>query len=104
MRHRPITSTPTGLDRPRNSVQCFDFVDQGAKVGKAGNTFAFEFVLPSNHLDDLVDELGQPAERGSFVERDVVGWRLQESATLSDQSLQMKFNGLPVKQDDRTRI
>ena len=104
MRHRAVTTTAIRMNRTRHRVQGFEFVDQGAEVGKAGNTFAFELVLPSNRLNDLANNLRQPTQRMCFVKRDRIGGGRQELTTLSDQRLQMKFNGLPVKQDDRTRI
>jgi hypothetical protein len=54
--------------------------DQGAEVGKAGHTFAFEFVFPSNRLDDLADDLRQPTQGMCFRKRDVIGRRFQEVA------------------------
>src|SRR5262249_46371480 len=39
-----------------------------------------------------------------FVQRDVIGRGWQEVRSLTDKRLQMKFKGLPVEQDDRTRI
>jgi hypothetical protein len=45
------------MDRTRHRIQGFELVDQDAEVGKAANTFAFEFVLPLNRTDDLADNL-----------------------------------------------
>src|ERR1700730_3004489 len=63
-----------------------------------------EVVLPLNRLDDLAHNLRQPTQGMCFVKRDRIGGRRQEVTTLIDQRLQMKFNGLPVKQDNWTRI
>src|SRR5262245_26699651 len=104
MRHRAITSTPTRLDRNRHRVQGFNFVDEGAKVGKVGNTFTLEFVLPSNRFDDLSDDLRQPTQGMGFVKRERISSLLQEVAACTNHCFQVDFYGLPVEQDDRTRI
>src|ERR1035437_507001 len=104
MRYRAITSTATRLDRNRHRIQRFKFVYDGTEIGKRGNTFAFEFVFPSNGLDDLAHNLSQPTQRMGFVKRDRIGARRQEVAAFADQRLQVKFNGLPVEWDDRTSI
>src|ERR1022692_2585937 len=92
------------MDRNRYRVQRFEFADKSTEVGKAGNTFTFEFLLPTNRLDNLAHYLRQPPQRMCFVQRDRVSWRRQEVAALTDESFQTKFNGLPVEQDDRARI
>jgi len=104
MRRRAIITTAIGMNRTRHRIQGFELVDQGAEVGKAANSFAFEFVLPLNRPDDLAHNLRQPTQGMCFVKRDRIGGRRQEVTTRIDQRLQMKFNRLPVKQDDRTRI
>src|ERR1035437_4299584 len=105
MRHRAImTNTLTRMDRNRHRVQGFKFVYDGTEIGKRGNAFAFEFVFPSNRLDDLADNLSQPTQRMGFVKRDRIGGRRQEVAAFADQRLQVEFNGLPVEQDGRTSI
>ena len=78
--------------------------DQRAERLKAGNSFASELALPSNRLDNLADDLRQPAKRVSPVKADVVGQRRQEIRSFADQSLQVKLGRLPVQQDDRPNI
>ena len=80
-----------GLDRHRNRVQFFKFIDECAEVGKAGNTFAFEFVLPRHGLDDLADNLSQPPQRMGLLKSDRISSFLQEVAAFIDQGLQVKF-------------
>src|ERR1039458_4318693 len=104
MRHRAITSTVTGLEGTRYRVQRFEFGYDGTEIGKGGNTFAFEFVFPSNRLDDLADNLRQPTQRMGFVERDRIGGRRQEVAAFSDEELQMKFHGFSIHQYNRASI
>src|ERR1039458_8671988 len=104
MRHRAITSTATRLDRNRHRVQRFKFVYDSTEIGKRGNAFAFEFVFPSNCLDDLAHNLSQPTQRMGFVKRDPIRGRRQEVAAFADQRLQVEFNGLSVHQYDRASI
>jgi hypothetical protein len=104
MRHRTITTTATGLDRTRNRVQYFKFVHYRTELGKADNTFAFEITVPLHCPYDLADDLGQPPQGMGFVKRDRIGRRRQEVTTLTNQGLQMQFNGLSVEQDDRASI
>jgi len=103
-RHRTIPCAAAGMNCARYRFQCFDFVDQRAELGEVGNAFAFECVLPPNRLDDLADELSKPSQGVCLVERNRISWRRQEVAALTDQGLQMKFNGLPIEKEDRTRI
>src|ERR1017187_6056047 len=105
MRHRAImTSTATRTDRNRHWVQRLKFVYEGAEISKRGNAFAFEFVFPSNCLDDLAHNLSQPTQRMGFVKRDPIRGRRQEVAAFADQRLQVEFNGLSVHQYDRASI
>ena len=50
-----------------------EFVDQGAEIGKAGNTFTFELVFPIHGLDDLADNLRQPTQGVGFGKRKRIG-------------------------------
>src|ERR1035441_4022751 len=104
MRHRAIMSTATRSDRNRHWVQRFKFVYDGTEIGKRSNAFAFEFVFPSNCLDDLAHNLSQPTQRMGFVKRDRIGGRRQEVAAFADQRLEVEFNGLSVHQYDRASI
>lgn len=82
-------TTVVGTNYKRNWVQSFKIVDQGAEVGKIGNTFALEFVFPSNSLDNLADDLRQPPKGMGLEERDRIGRRRQEVAALADQGFQI---------------
>src|ERR1039457_6627020 len=105
MRYRAImTSTATRSDRNRHRVQRFKFVYDGTEINKRGNTFAFEFVFPSNCFNNLAHNLSQPAQRMGLVKRDRIGGRRQEVAAFADQRLQVEFNGLSVHQYDRASI
>src|SRR5688572_23552084 len=104
IRHRTVTSTVSGTHCNRNRVQGFKFIGQRTEVSKVGDSFGLELVLPSNGPDDLTNDLRQPTQGMCLVQRDRVDWRRQEVTTLGNQRLQIEFYGLPVEQDDRTRI
>src|ERR1019366_3548396 len=97
MRYRAITSTATRTDRNRHRVQRFKLVYDSTEIGKRGNAFAFEFVFPSNCLDNLAHNLSQPTQRMGLVKRDPIRGRRQEVAAFADQRLEVEFNGLPVE-------
>ena len=80
-------STATRVDRNRHWVQRFKFVYDGTEIGKRSNAFAFEFVFPSNCLDDLAHNLSQPTQRMGLVKRDPIRRRRQEVAAFADQRL-----------------
>src|SRR5579862_2618966 len=104
MGNRTIGTTVPRTNRHCYRVQCFEFADQGAEIRKADNTFTFEFALPPDLLDDLTHNLSQPTQRVSSGKRKRISGWLQEVSAFIDHGLQTKFNGLPIKHYDRTRI
>jgi hypothetical protein len=85
----PIRTAVTRTYCNGHRVQLFEFAHQGGEIDNAGDTFAFDFVLPSNGLEDLAQYLRQPPRGMGAVQRNVIGWRRQNVTTFIDQRLQI---------------